>query len=221
MPRSRNPNRDKAYEIYKKSKGSIALVDLAAQLGVSAGTVRGWKSKDRWDDWINGTLQKKTERSKRKRGGQPGNKNGKGGPEGNLKALKHGAYQSLYSQMLPEEERKIYDQLTAVAGLDEEIKLLRLKLARLLNRDKTFVYDMFGNKYDTEITEEAREKGIIICVDQLRKLIMGKAKIENDAEKLGLLKLKQGIGDDSIEDDGFLEALMGTVKEVWADEPKE
>ena len=220
MPRSRNPNRDKAYEIYNKSEGSIALVDLSAQLGVSAGTVRGWKSKDRWDDRINGTLQKKTERSKRKRGGQPGNKNATGGPPGNLKAVKHGAYQTLYSQMLPKEERELYDQLTATAELDEEIKLLRLKLARLLNRDKTFFYDMFGQKRDVEITEEDRERGIIICTDQLRKLVTAKAKIQNDAEKLGLMKLKQGVEDDDIVDDGFIEALKESVAEVWSDEPE-
>lgn len=66
MPRARDPNRDKAFELYKKHKGNIDLVEIASQLNVSAGTVRGWKSKDKWDDKVNGTLQKNTERSEKK-----------------------------------------------------------------------------------------------------------------------------------------------------------
>lgn len=67
MPRARDPNRDKAYSIYKKHNGSIDLVEIASQLSVSPGTVRGWKSKDDWEHKLNGTLQTNTERSKRKK----------------------------------------------------------------------------------------------------------------------------------------------------------
>lgn len=67
MPRARNPNRDKAFEIYKKYNGEIDLVEIASRLNISAGTVRGWKSKDKWDQKLNGTFQKNTERSKKKK----------------------------------------------------------------------------------------------------------------------------------------------------------
>lgn len=66
MPKARNPNREKAFEIYKKHEGKIDLVEIASQLNVAAGTIRGWKSKDKWDEKMNGTLRKNTERSKRK-----------------------------------------------------------------------------------------------------------------------------------------------------------
>lgn len=66
MPKARNPNREKAFEIYKKHKGEIDLVEIASQLNLAAGTVRGWKSKDKWDEKMNGTLRKNMERSKRK-----------------------------------------------------------------------------------------------------------------------------------------------------------
>lgn len=66
MPRARNPNRDKAYQIYKSNNGKIDLVEIASQLNISAGTVRGWKSKDKWEQKLNGTFQKNMERSKRK-----------------------------------------------------------------------------------------------------------------------------------------------------------
>lgn len=72
MPRARNPDRKKAEEIYLEHKGNIKLVKIAEILGVPAGTIRGWKNKDRWDDKLNGTFQKnetkKMERSKKKKG---------------------------------------------------------------------------------------------------------------------------------------------------------
>lgn len=65
MPRARNPNREKAFEIYKSHNGEIDLVEIANQLSLSPGTVRGWKSKDQWEQKLNGTLRKNTERSKK------------------------------------------------------------------------------------------------------------------------------------------------------------
>ncbi|WP_312126286.1 terminase small subunit [Lysinibacillus boronitolerans] len=75
MARARDPRRDQAYDIYKAHNGEIKLKDIAEQLGVSEGTVRGWKNKDSWDDRLeaesNGTFQSKqpknTERSVKKK----------------------------------------------------------------------------------------------------------------------------------------------------------
>ncbi|QEK12729.1 terminase [Crassaminicella thermophila] len=255
MPRVRSPNRDKAFEIYKEHNGKIDLVEIAKILNCSPGTIRGWKNKDSWDKKINGTFQKKykknTERSKRNKGGQPGNKNAVGNsggsaPPGNLNAIKHGAYQSLYANMLSNEEKALYEQMTATVNIDEEIRLLRLKIARLLNRDKTFFYDMFGRKHTKELSEEDRENGILACMDQLRKLIETKAaiagdteklqiekekfefqkykdeiKLELEKEKLAIAKRKAGDDDEELHDDGFLDALEGATKEVWDDYEEE
>ncbi len=66
MPREPDPKRKQAFEVYKEHNGEIALVDLAKQLGVTDGTVRGWKSKDKWESKLNGTFQtKNTERSEK------------------------------------------------------------------------------------------------------------------------------------------------------------
>ena len=61
---ARDPRRDQAFEIYKKSKGELSLVEIANQLNVSDGTVRGWKFKDKWEQKLSGTFQ---EVSKKKR----------------------------------------------------------------------------------------------------------------------------------------------------------
>lgn len=72
MARARDPNRDIAFEMWKQAGGEIKLKDIADQLGISEGTVRGWKNKDKWDAQLNGTFQSKernapikTERSKK------------------------------------------------------------------------------------------------------------------------------------------------------------
>ena len=106
MPRARDPNREQAFEIYKESVGMIDLVEIASQLNLSPGTIRGWKSKDKWDSKLNGALEKNTERSKRK-GAQPGNKNSSGGPPGNKKAEKFG----FFSKYLPEETVSIIQEM--------------------------------------------------------------------------------------------------------------
>ena len=97
MARARDPNRNKAFEIYEKHGGKIDLVEIASQLNISPGTIRGWKSKDSWDIQLNGTLRKNMERSKRRKGGQPGNKNAEGhggnGPPGNKNAVKTGEFE--------------------------------------------------------------------------------------------------------------------------------
>lgn len=49
MPPKRDPRRDKAAEIYREHNGQIDLVEIARQLEVPEGTVRGWKSKDNWN----------------------------------------------------------------------------------------------------------------------------------------------------------------------------
>lgn len=73
MARARSPARDKAYEIYKESKGKKLLKDIAAELEVSDTQVRKWKNQDKWDDLMNGnvtnakgnvTKQKKVKREK-------------------------------------------------------------------------------------------------------------------------------------------------------------
>ena len=91
--------------------------------------------------------------NKNKRGAPLNNKNaaGHGAPKGNLNSIKHGAYQSLYKDMLSEEEREIYEKTTAAANIDEEIRLLRLKIARLLNLRKSFFYSPFGNRIEKEM----------------------------------------------------------------------
>ena len=132
MGRARDPNRDKAFEIYSEHNGNIELIEIAERLGVSAGTVRGWKSKDKWEPKIKGTFQKKnTERSKNPRGAPKGSKNalGHGAPKGNTNALKHG----LFAKYLPQEVYEIAQELSEKQPIDILWENITLTYANLLH----------------------------------------------------------------------------------------
>ena len=135
MGRARDPNRDKAFEIYSEHNGNIELIEIAERLGVSAGTVRGWKSKDKWEPKINGTFQKKNkERSKNPRGAPKGSKNalGHGAPKGNTNALKHG----LFAKYLPQEVYEIAQELSEKQPIDILWENITLTYANLLHAQR-------------------------------------------------------------------------------------
>lgn len=81
----------------------VKLVEIANQLNLPEGTVRRWKSTHKWGSERS---DKVSERSERKRGAQPGNKNATGPPE-NKNAEKHG----LFSKYLPEETLSIIQEM--------------------------------------------------------------------------------------------------------------
>ena len=52
MARERSPQRDKSFEIWKSSGGTMKLKDIAAELGVSDIQIRKWKNQDRWEEQL-------------------------------------------------------------------------------------------------------------------------------------------------------------------------
>ena len=89
MARAPDPRIDEAKAMYLKG---VKLVEIAHRLDLPEGTVRRWKSTHKWESERS---DRKSERSKRKRGAQPGNKNSSGGPPGNKKAVTTGEFETL------------------------------------------------------------------------------------------------------------------------------
>ncbi|MEE6185577.1 terminase small subunit [Bacillus pretiosus] len=56
MARQRSPDRDKAFEKYRISKGKKPLIDIAAELNLKPSQIRKWKSQDKWDEQMNGNV---------------------------------------------------------------------------------------------------------------------------------------------------------------------
>lgn len=129
MPKQRSPDSYKAEEMYKQG---MKLVEIASQLNVSEGTVRSWKNRYNFDGKSTATLQKNNRNvAKKKRGGQPGNRNsvGHGAPKGNQNATKHG----LFSRYLPADTREIFFSLDSEDPLDllwDQIKLAYTAIMR-------------------------------------------------------------------------------------------
>ncbi|WP_082860635.1 phage terminase small subunit [Domibacillus aminovorans] len=123
MPRARDPNRDKAYELYKQHNGDITNRAIADQLGIDEKKVAVWKQRDKWNviqQSEHNVVQQSDE--KRNRGAPVGNSNGKGNrgnkhaapPKQNSNALKHG----FYAKHLPEEFLEIMEEVRQTDPLD-------------------------------------------------------------------------------------------------------
>lgn len=240
-------------EIRRKAKQDymqgMKYKDICDKYNISMNTLKSWVKRYNWSDERKNKGKKGAHNNKR--GAPKGNKNAKGNPggsapKGNLNAIKHGAYQSIYADMLNTEDKILFNMIQPSVNVDDEIKILRLKIARLLNREKSFFYNMFGEKIEKEVSEEDRISGINACMDQLRKLIADKAKMATDTEKvqlekekfeftkfkanielqlkkekLELEKIKVQGEDEEYEDDGFIDALKGQTSKVWDDEDAE
>lgn len=130
MPRAPS---EKVVEAEKLFNEGMAMVDIAKKLGISDGTVRSWKNRYGWGGTSKknkcNVAKKSNKKSatlqKRKKVGQPGNKNAKGGsgnpnPKPPPDRTKHGGYVPVFMDALDEDEK----ELVAAVPEDEEVLLL-------------------------------------------------------------------------------------------------
>lgn len=133
----RSSERDtaKAEYIARRSRGEkVNLRELAEAVGVAYSSVRNWKREDKWDEAL----------PKKKRGGQPGNKNSKGkrnaagshpgAPRNNKNAEKDGAYSAVFFDMLSDEEKELAEKapLGSREALEHEMKILKFRENKIL-----------------------------------------------------------------------------------------
>ena len=237
MGRTRDPNRDKAFEIYSENNGNIELIEIAERLGVSAGTVRGWKSKDGWEHKVKGTLQKKnTERSKNPRGAPKGNKNavGHGAPKGNSNAVTHG----LRRRFLPDGISELVDEVRAMSPIDILWENITLTYANLLHAQRIlYVQDVEdtttmliastaegGENYEIHTAWDKQGKALTAMAraqSELKSMIktydeLTRSPLVTEEQKLRIEKLKSQIGVDNEQDDklrDFAKALRGAFND--------
>lgn len=151
MPRASNEKKSEAEKLFRKG---MKLVDIAKKLGIPEGTIRSWKNRGKWDEKApkkkqcnvakvdsgnSATLQK------RKRGGQPGNKNAEGSKGGaapyrNKNAEKHGAYSTIYWDSLEDEELDMIDGMDDAEELQliMQLQMFSVRERRLMGRIKEY-----------------------------------------------------------------------------------
>lgn len=112
MVKGKKTKRQQAFIIYLKHEGKIDLARIAKLLDSPAGTIRGWKSKDKWEGKLDEYLLKDTWNAERSnQGGAPlGSQNALGNSGGrpalgNKNAVTHG----LFAKWLPSETQEIMD----------------------------------------------------------------------------------------------------------------
>lgn len=160
MPKARNPNQDKAFEIYKEHNGNITNRAIAELLGEDEKIIAVWKSRNKWN------VVQQTEQccTTKKKGGQPGNKNalghgapqqnrnavgnsggapeqnknalGYGAPKQNKNAVTTGEFETLFFDCLEPDEQEMIEQITLDKNqlLLQEIQLLTVRERRMLKR---------------------------------------------------------------------------------------
>lgn len=177
MARKRDPRRDEAKKIWLDSNGKKVLKDLAKELNVSDSQIRKWKSIDKWSAELKGNVTN-AKGNVTNRGGAPfGNQNAVGNkgnsraspPLGNKNAIKTGEYETIFADMLSDEEKDIYSKLNddPFFILNDEIRLLKVRQFRMMKRIK---------EAEKGLNDEEVER-----LQQLREI---KTPVEKDGRKL-------------------------------------
>ena len=237
MGRARDPNRDKAFEIYKQNNGNITNRKIGDMLGVPEKTISVWKLRDKWSDCS--TSKDECSTTKRKRGAPKGNKNSKGGSIGNQNALKHG----LFAKYLPQGVHEIYEQLADKQPIDILWENIQLTYANLLHAQRIlYVQDVDdtttmliastakgGASYEVHTAWDKQGKALAAIAriqSELRNMIktydeLTRSSLATEEQRLRIEILKSKLPDnepENIHDDGFIKALEGIVEETWREE---
>lgn len=160
MARERNPNRNKAFDIYKSNNGNITPKEIASILNESVAKIRNWKSIDEWD--------KQLGVKKNKRGAPKGNLNavgnkGGGAPKGNLNAFKDGsripeerfASKKFLSKYLPRVTEKIMNEIeeSGINSLDILWTNIQIQFTAIIRSQK-----IMNVKTHNDLTKELKRK---------------------------------------------------------------
>ncbi|MGG1673531.1 phage terminase small subunit-related protein [Paenibacillus sp. NRS-1783] len=181
MARARDPNRDRAFELWQEHDGNITNRQIAELLGVDEKKISVWKQRDKWNvvqqsqnDVVQQTDSNVVQQNKRSRGAQPGNKNavgnssgappgnkravgnkgGPGGPVGNKKAVTTGEYETIWLDTLDTEEQELLELINTDPVIQANDALLKLELRerRMLLRIKRLT-DGLGEKERRVLSE--------------------------------------------------------------------
>ena len=157
MGRPRDPRRDAAKDLFLARRGNITTKELAEKAGVPDSTIRKWKSLDGWQ----AALDK--QKPKRRRGGQPGNKNavGAGAPIGNRNAETHGAYSTVHLADLSDEDRQYIESigLDSAENMTRELQLLTAKERDLRRRIKALENETADTLHTDKVIEMLTPEG--------------------------------------------------------------
>lgn len=159
MPRQRNPKREKAFNIYKESGGTIKNKHIAEMLEVDEKLVSCWKSIDKWLSVLQSSeisTDKINEYPANKRGAPKGSQHAKGhGPP-----IKHGIKRPVCWDTLTKQEQMLIESLDfkEESMLQEQIALMTIRERRLMETLKSYREKANGRAVDT-VTQTVQYNG--------------------------------------------------------------
>ncbi len=128
--------RDKAKEIWLKSKGAKPLVEIATELNKSSSTIRKWKSLDSWEDELKGSAPL-NKRSAPLKNNQNAVENKGGAPPKNQNAMSHG----LFSKWLPDETKELIGAMKEQEPSDIIWTNIKIQYAAIIRSQKIMYVD--------------------------------------------------------------------------------
>lgn len=159
MAKPKNPNRIKAFEMYKEHGGNITNRAIAKKLDVPEKTISVWKYRDKWKDKIGGEI-----RSTSKRSSTSNNKREKQ-KEQVINALKVANSYSPALDILIELYLDCYEEYERAKEKNLETEKLRKELARLIDQLGLNINNR--NMFKKQKKEEEKEE-----LPQTNKLLM-------------------------------------------------
>lgn len=240
MARSRNPNRDKAYEIYKDHNGEISPKKISELIGENVSNIRNWKSSDKWDEQL---------REDTRPGAPKGNQNAKGskGSPGNVHNYKHGLYTSEdrytkknLKRMLPTDVLNLMGELEEESPVDklwrsillQEARIIRMQKISHVKNKKDITKELKkvseGNNYTEEyeiqfawdkennnITAQSKAMDTLAkMIEKYDKMIHANWDLVTEEQKLRIevLKSKLGVKDNNNKSISKLDSILAEIK---------
>lgn len=143
MARKRDPRRQQAKEIWLESDGKKLLKEIAQELRVSDSQIRKWKSIDKWSAELKSNVTNDKGNVTNRRGAPLGNINAKGNrgnsraspPKRNKNALKTGEFETIYYDLLDDDELVIYSaDFSLTERLEQDVQELTMRKYRMMKR---------------------------------------------------------------------------------------
>lgn len=241
MARNRNPNRDKAYEIYKDHRGEVSPKKISEILNENVNNIRNWKSTDKWDE----KLLEDT-----RPGAPKGNQNAKGskGSPGNVHNYKHGLYTSEdrytkknLKRMLPADVLNLMGELEGESPVDklwrsillQEARIIRMQKISHVKNKKDITKELkkiskgntYAEEYEVQFAwdkENSNMTALSKAMDTLAKMIEKYDKMihanwdlvtEEQKLRIEVLKSKLGVkDDDSNKSISKLDSILAEIK---------
>lgn len=144
LPKAKNKLADEAFALYRQG---LKLSEIAKELSLPDGTVRRWKCTYHWES----ECSEKKANVRKKKGGQPNNKNSVGHassvPKENSNAVTHG----LFQKYLPQETLDIIEGMVNKSPLDLIWDSIQIQYAAILRSQQIMIVKNIDDRTSTQV----------------------------------------------------------------------